>query len=130
MFLHCNGRFIHTKYRIWDVDNKRKQKTVIVVKSKDRGARTKVLTCSYSPDGNLIGGGASFTQIHVLFHNVSIIACLDGALHMWQTSSNFVRPNMTIENAHVKGSETGSVVFSVDRQTVLTRGGDDTVKRK
>lgn len=58
------------------------------------------------------------------------LACLDGALHMWQTSSNFVRPNMTIENAHVKGSETGSVVFSVDRRTVLTRGGDDTVKCK
>lgn len=35
---------------------------------------------------------------------------------------------MTIENAHVKGTETGSLVFSVDRQTVLTRGGDDTVK--
>ncbi|KDR84766.1 hypothetical protein GALMADRAFT_233101 [Galerina marginata CBS 339.88] len=97
--------------RIWDVENKRKQKTVIVVKSKERGARTKVTACNYSPDGNLIGG-----------------ACLDGALHMWQTNSNFVRPNMSIENAHVKGTETGSVVFSVDRQTVLTRGGDDTVK--
>ncbi|KAF9480451.1 transcription factor [Pholiota conissans] len=97
--------------RIWDLDNKRKQKTVIVVRSKERGARTKVTACNYSPDGNLIGG-----------------ACLDGALHMWQTKSNFVRPNMTIENAHVKGSETGSVVFSVDRRTVLTRGGDDTVK--
>ncbi|CAA7264705.1 unnamed protein product [Cyclocybe aegerita] len=97
--------------RIWDVENKRKQKTVIVVKSKERGARTKVTACNYSPDGSLIGG-----------------ACLDGALHMWQTSSNFVRPNMTIENAHVKGTETGSLVFSVDKQTVLTRGGDDTVK--
>ncbi|KIM48429.1 hypothetical protein M413DRAFT_440158 [Hebeloma cylindrosporum] len=97
--------------RIWDVENKRKQKTVIVVKSKERGTRTKVTACNYSPDGNLIGG-----------------ACLDGALHMWRTNSNFVRPNMTIENAHVQGTETGSVVFSVDRQTVLTRGGDDTVK--
>ena len=37
---------------------------------------------------------------------------------------------MTIEGAHVKGSETGSLVFSVDGQTVLTRGGDDTVKRE
>ena len=37
---------------------------------------------------------------------------------------------MTIENAHMKGTETGSLVFSVDKQTVLTRGGDDTVKRK
>ncbi len=43
----------------WDVENKRKQKTVIVVKSKERGARTKVNTCAYSPDGNLIGGGKS-----------------------------------------------------------------------
>ncbi|TBU35041.1 transcription factor [Dichomitus squalens] len=97
--------------RIWDVENKRKQKTVIVVKSKGRGARTKVNACAYSPDGGLIGG-----------------ACFDGALHMWQTKSNFVRPSMTIEGAHAKGSETGSLVFSVDGRTVLTRGGDDTVK--
>lgn len=97
--------------RIWDVENKRKQKTVIVVKSKERGARTKVTACGYSSDGKLIGG-----------------ACLDGALHIWQTSSNFVRPNMTIEGAHAKGTETGSLVFSVDGRTILTRGGDDTVK--
>lgn len=56
-------------------------------------------------------------------------ACLDGAVHMWQANSNFVRPSMTIEGAHAKGLETGSVVFSVDGRTVLTRGGDDTVKR-
>lgn len=97
--------------RIWDVENKRKQKSVIVVKSKERGARTKVTTCAYSTDGTLIGG-----------------ACLDGALHMWQASSNFVRPNMTIEGAHTKGTDVGSLVFSVDGRTVLTRGGDETVK--
>jgi hypothetical protein len=97
--------------RIWDVENKRKQKSVIVIKSKDRGTRTKVTACTYSPDGNIIGA-----------------ACLDGALHMWQTSSNFVRPNMTIEGAHAKQTETGSIVFSVDGRTLLTRGGDDTVK--
>ncbi|KAJ7275281.1 transcription factor [Mycena haematopus] len=97
--------------RIWDIENKRKQKSVIVVKSKERGARTKVTACAYSPDGSMIGG-----------------TCLDGALHIWQTSSNFVRPNSSIEGAHVKGTETGSLVFSVDGRTVLTRGGDDTVK--
>ncbi|KAF9451784.1 transcription factor [Macrolepiota fuliginosa MF-IS2] len=97
--------------RIWDIENKRKQKTVIVVKSKERGARTKVVTCGYSPDGGIIGG-----------------ACFDGALHMWHANSNFARPNMTIEGAHTKNSETGSLVFSVDGRTVLTRGGDDTVK--
>ncbi|KAJ7462614.1 transcription factor [Mycena galericulata] len=92
--------------RIWDIENKRKQKSVIVVKSKERGARTKVTSCAYSPDGSMIGG----------------------TLHIWQTSSNFVRPNSSIEGAHVKGTETGSLVFSVDGRTVLTRGGDDTVK--
>jgi len=98
-------------HRIWNVENKRKQKTVIVVKSKERGARTKVTACAYSPDGNIISG-----------------ACLDGALHMWQASSNFVRPNMTVEGAHARMTEIASVVFSVDGRTVISRGGDDTVK--
>ncbi|KIJ45504.1 hypothetical protein M422DRAFT_59720 [Sphaerobolus stellatus SS14] len=97
--------------RIWDVENRRKQKTVIVVKSKERGTRTKVTACAYSPDGKTIAG-----------------ACLDGALHLWNTSSNFVRPNSSIEGAHTKHTETGSVVFSIDGRTLLTRGGDDTVK--
>lgn len=97
--------------RIWDVENKRKQKTVIVVKSKERGTRTKVMSCAYSRDGKMIAG-----------------ACLDGALHIWNTNSNLVRPNLSIESAHVKGTETGSVSFALDGHTVLTRGGDDTVK--
>ncbi|KAI0038900.1 transcription factor [Auriscalpium vulgare] len=97
--------------RIWDVENRRKQKGVIVVKSRERGARTKVTTCAYSPDGRYIAG-----------------ACLDGALHLWKTNSNFVRPDMTVQAAHTKGTETGSLVFSVDGHTILTRGGDNTVK--
>jgi hypothetical protein len=35
---------------------------------------------------------------------------------------------MSIENAFSKGTETGSIVFSVDGKSVLTRSGDDTVK--
>jgi len=57
-----------------------------------------------------------------------LLACLDGTLHIWSTSSNFVRPAHTAENAHTKGTETGSVVFSVDGKTIISRGNDDTVK--
>ena len=64
--------------------------------------------------------GPRFPRVHS--------ACLDGAIHMWPTNSNFVRPSMTIEGAHARGVETGSVVFSVDGRTVLTRCADDTVK--
>ena len=85
---------------------------MIVEKTKERGTRTKVTTCAYSPDGAYIAG-----------------ACLDGTLHLWKTSSNFARPAMTVEGAHTKNTETGSIVFSVDGRFVLTRGGDDTVKR-
>ncbi|PVG01931.1 transcription factor [Serendipita vermifera] len=97
--------------RIWDVENKRKQKTVIVVKSKERGARTKITSCAYSHDGSYIAA-----------------ACYDGAIHLWSTTSNFVRPNMSVEGAHAQNTETGSVMLSIDGRTLLSRGGDDTVK--
>lgn len=43
------------------MENKRKQKTVIVVKSKERGTRTKVTSCAFSHDGKLIVGGLSYS---------------------------------------------------------------------
>ena len=77
----------------------------------------------------MIGGGAwNAIYDHGLDLN-DLVACADGAIHMWQASSNFVRPNITVEGGHSKGTETGSMVFSVDGRTLLTRGGDDTVKR-
>ena len=51
------------------MENKRKQKGVIVVKSKERGARTKVTACNYSPDGNLIGGGALLPSFYIISIN-------------------------------------------------------------
>lgn len=53
-FLTCSN---DSTLRIWNVNNPRKQKSVIVVKSKERGARTRVTACAWSPDGKLIAGG-------------------------------------------------------------------------
>jgi WD40 repeat protein len=101
---------------------------VIVVKSKERGARTKVTYCAYSPDGGIIAGGLFFAALEMPGVD-GTTACEDGALHLWNANSNFVRPSHTIEGAHTKPSQTGSVVFSVDGRTLLTRSSDHTVKR-
>lgn len=58
-----------------------------------------------------------------------IAACSDGTLHLWSTSSNFARPNATVEKAHTKDTHTSCVVFSADGKLLVSRGGDDTVKR-
>lgn len=90
-------------------------------------------SCTYSPDAALIAGGKLATvAIFAMADDSMGLACTDGALHLWQTQSNFVRPHRSIEGAHVKGTETGSLVFSLDGHTVMTRGGpgDDTLKRK
>lgn len=97
--------------RIWNTEDRTKQNSVIVVKSKERGARTKVTACAYSQDGKTIAG-----------------ACTDGTLHLWARNSNFVRPSLSNEEAHVKGSETSGIAFSRDGRSLATRGGDDTVK--
>ncbi|ORX38002.1 WD40-repeat-containing domain protein [Kockovaella imperatae] len=107
-FLTCSN---DSTLRIWDVTDKWKQKQVIVVKSKERGARTRVTACAWSSDGKYIAG-----------------ACLDGSIHVWDTTKNFARPDRSGENAHGKNTETTGIVFSRDGQRLATRGGDDTVK--
>ncbi|WOO77649.1 WD repeat-containing protein 70 [Vanrija pseudolonga] len=97
--------------RIWEVSNRQKQKHVIVVRSKERGNKTHVTACAWSPDGKLIAGG-----------------CLDGALHIWRTNGNFARPDKSNEAAHAKNTETTAVAFSPDNTKLVSRGADDTIK--
>ncbi|KAJ9118602.1 hypothetical protein QFC22_003822 [Naganishia vaughanmartiniae] len=98
--------------RIWDATVRTAHKSVIVVRSKERGARTKVTACAFSADGKTIAG-----------------ACEDGTVHIWDARGNLARPSRSCETAHEKGvGAVSGMAFSRDGTHLVTRGGDDTVK--
>ena len=109
------GRFMTSSYdstlRMWDLKERMKCIKTVVLKSKDRGARTKITKALYTDDGRSIACAAQ-----------------DGTINVWATNSNFARPNATAMDAHTKGTETSGLTFSSDSRTLLSRGGDDTVK--
>jgi WD40 repeat protein len=96
--------------RIWDANNVKKQKTVIKSKN-DRGVRTGILHANYGLDAKLIAA-----------------ACQDGSIQIWKATGPFTRPDQHIREAHVPGTETSCILFSFDGHTMVTRGGDDTMK--
>lgn len=97
--------------RLWDVEYRASQKTVVNVRSKERGARTKVTAAQFSPDGRTL-----------------LAAGLDGALYAWSTSGSFSRPVAIVDRAHESGTVTSSIAVAADGRRLATRGGDDSVK--
>lgn len=103
--------------RIWDINNKRSQKEVLVFKSKAPGAagRTRMTTVAW---GTPAQGGS----------NVLVSAALDGTLVMWSGNGPFHRPTAEIRDAHKPNTWTGGIDISSDGRMVVTRGGDDLIK--
>ncbi|KAH0243431.1 WD40 repeat-like protein, partial [Aureobasidium melanogenum] len=101
--------------RIWDVNNPRQQRNVIVHKSRAAGSagRTRITALSWAanPQSNLL-----------------VAAALDGSLVMWDGNGPYTRPAAEIRDAHTKDTWTSSLQVSSTGQLVLTRGGDDTIK--
>lgn len=101
--------------RIWDVNNPRQQKNVIVHKSRAAGSagRTRITALSWaaSPQSNLL-----------------VAAALDGSLVMWDGNGPYTRPAAEIRDAHTKDTWTSGLQVSSTGQLVMTRGGDDTIK--
>jgi WD40 repeat protein len=95
------------------VDKKRKQKEVIAYKSRERGGRSPATALAYTHDSKLIAG-----------------AFQDGTINLWSSNGPFIRPSIVFADAHQKHSETSSLIFSKDNFTMVSRGGDETVKRK
>ncbi|KAI9166776.1 WD repeat-containing protein [Paramyrothecium foliicola] len=101
--------------RIWDINNKRSQKEVIVFKSKAAGSagRTKMTAVAWADSSQ---------------GNVLVAAALDGTLVMYGGNGPFTRPAAEIRDAHKPQTWTGGLDISSDGRMVVTRGGDDTIK--
>ena len=103
--------------RIWDCSLRMVQKDVIVHKSRAAGSagRTRMTAVSWgaSPQGSSCN---------------LVAAALDGSLVMWNGNGPYTRPSAEIRDAHQRDTWTGGVDVSSDGRTVVTRGGDDTIK--
>jgi WD40 repeat protein len=103
--------------RIWDINNPRSQKDVLVFKSKVVGAagRTRMTAVAW---GSQAQGGP----------NQLIAAALDGSLVLYAGDGPYHRPTAEIRDAHVKDTWTSSIAISGDGRLVVSRGGDDKLK--
>ncbi|KKA30552.1 hypothetical protein TD95_003765 [Thielaviopsis punctulata] len=103
--------------RIWDVNHRRKQKDIVVWKSKSAGqaGRIKMTAVKWAAPAS----GSS---------SVLVAAAMDGALAVYNGNGPFWRPSAEVRGAHVAGTWTSSLDVSADGRMVVTRGGDDTIK--
>ena len=103
--------------RIWDINMPLSQKEVIVHKSRAAGSagRTRMTAVAW---GCPVQGGK----------NLLVAAALDGSLVMWDGDGPFTRPAAEVREAHKRDTWTGGIDVSSDGRTVVTRGGDDTIK--
>lgn len=103
--------------RIWDINNKRSQKEVIVFKSKAAGSagRTRMTAVAWGASAQ----GSS---------PILVAAALDGSLVMYSGNGSFNRPASEIREAHKANTWTGGIDISSDGRMVVTRGGDNLIK--
>lgn len=103
--------------RIWDVNHSRQQKEVIVHKSRAAGSAGRTRMTAVAWASPLQGG-----------NNILVGAALDGSLVMWAGEGPYARPAAEIRDAHVRDTWTSGLAISPDGRSVVTRGGDDTIK--
>ncbi|KAM5440061.1 hypothetical protein McanMca71_002680 [Microsporum canis] len=103
--------------RIWDVNDPRSQKEVIVHRSRAAGSagRSRMTAVAWASPAQ---GGP----------NALIASALDGSLVMWGGDGPFNRPSAEIKDAHTKDTWTSGLDISPDGRLVVTKGGDDMIK--
>ncbi|CAK7211795.1 hypothetical protein SCUCBS95973_001245 [Sporothrix curviconia] len=111
--------------RIWDVNNKRNQRDVIVFKSRAAGSagRSRMTTVAW---GASSAGGAGNSGVG---DSVIVAAALDGSLVLYSGNGGpYTRPAAEIRDAHAPNTWTSGIDVSTDGRMVVTRGGDGFIK--
>ena len=101
----------HGFRRIWNVENLKRQKEVIVLRGKGLAHRIAVTAATYSRTGTWLAG-----------------ATHDGSLRFWNASGPYFRPTIEIVEAHQSGCGISSICFGPDDSLVASRGNDHTLK--
>lgn len=96
--------------RIWQGLKSKEQLQVIKTRAQG-GLRTNAASCNFNRDATLIAAG-----------------CVDGSIQTWDTRKMFVNTTHCVRDAHQKGSEITSIVFSYMGQQLATRSNDETMK--
>lgn len=96
--------------RIWQGLRAKEQLQVIKTRALG-GLRTNASACNFNRDATLIAAG-----------------CVDGSIQTWDTRKMFVNTTHCVRDAHQKGSEITSIVFSYKGQQLATRSNDETMK--
>eukprot|EP00468_Gymnochlora_sp_CCMP2014_P011488 CAMPEP_0167749212 /NCGR_PEP_ID=MMETSP0110_2-20121227/5274_1 /TAXON_ID=629695 /ORGANISM="Gymnochlora sp., Strain CCMP2014" /LENGTH=573 /DNA_ID=CAMNT_0007634325 /DNA_START=75 /DNA_END=1793 /DNA_ORIENTATION=- len=98
--------------RIWDISVERRSKEYIKLKSRT-ARRTPVTSCAFSPNGSMIAGAGRL-----------------GSLQIWERKAGRTGPRAKkrVMNAHEPQTETSCVTFASDSRTLISRGGDGTLK--
>lgn len=97
--------------RFWNLKSFKKHNQIIKLRNMQGAVKSAVSTCNINHTGTTIGA-----------------VCIDGSLQLYPTKGPFTKAIGRNETAHMMGSETSSLIFSKDGNTMVTRGGDDTVK--
>lgn len=102
--------------RIWDVEQSRSQRDIIVHKSRAPGqaGKTKMTAVAW---GSPSDGG----------NDVIVASGLDGSMGMWSGTGPFTRPSAEIHNAYDRNTWVTGLDISPDGRLVITRS-EDTIK--
>ena len=99
--------FCSSSLRLWDVSSEGKKHTSIMKPKGPQGRKTIPTTCAFSRDGVYVAG-----------------ACQDGSIQMWDTRRMMVNVSLMSRTAHQSGTDTSSLCFSYDGNSVASRGGE------